>query len=93
MVQQRRQTREAKTIKKKKEKADATTQRLATKQLNTKLKLLIQNQKKQTPIKKKVVIVVSDIKSDNKVVVVERLTPRPRRQAGRPRRFINSEIY
>ena len=55
--------------------------------------MLIQNQKKQTPVKKKVVIVVSDIELDNEVVVAERLTPRPRRQAGRPIRFINSKIY
>jgi hypothetical protein len=93
IVIQRRQKREADTAAKKQAKAEATMERLANKQLQNKLKAAIRDPKKRRPTQKKVVIIVSDIKSDNEVVVAERLTPRPRRSARIPKRFENSKIY
>jgi hypothetical protein len=92
-VAQRRQTREANAAAKKQAKADATMERLANKQLQNELKAALPDPKRKAPIRKKVVIIVSDIKSDDEVVVVERLTPRPRRSARMPRRFNDSKIY
>jgi hypothetical protein len=93
MVVQRRQEREIDSAAKKQAKAKATMERLANKQLQDELKAAIKDPKKRVPTQKKVVSVVSDIESDDEVVVAERLMPRPQRSARIPKRFENSEIY
>jgi hypothetical protein len=55
--------------------------------------MAISKLKKRSQAKKKVTIIVSNIESDDEVVVAERLTPRPRRNAELPGRFKNSEMY
>jgi len=49
--------------------------------------------KRVTKAKKQVTIVLSDLESDDEVVVAERLTPRPKRNTKPPKRFNQSEMY
>ena len=93
MVIQRREKWEANIKQKKHEKAETTAQRLANKQLKDELKLATSNQKKTSRAKKQVTIMVSDLDSEDEIVIAERLTPRSRRTTKVPGRFKQFELY